>query len=236
MPVAGSIGADTASSSPPAGAREISGVWYMAAPKDKEEFIAKQFLRPMDGGPLPFTETGGAIAKHRHDAADAGNPVERPSAVCMPPGVPQGTDGASPLQIIQTRGQVTMVAEYIHTVRLIYMDQKQPANPPPTFMGHSVGRWDGDTLVVDTIGQRAENWLDAQGTPVSAKLRITERIRKIDDGRKLEDVMTIDDPVMFTRPWRFRREYVWAPKDRVEEYICEENSARFEPGVPPIPN
>jgi hypothetical protein len=131
--------------------------------------------------------------------------------------------------VLQTPGQVTIVIEASRTVRLIYLDETHPANLEPTFMGHSVGRWEGDTLVVDTIGLRP-NWLDITGAPASERMRVVERIRKIDGGQRLENLLTISDPKMYTRDWTARRVYKWYPGERVEEYICEE-SQRTEPGV-----
>jgi hypothetical protein len=135
----------------------------------------------------------------------------------------------TPLQIIQTPGQVTIIHEASRNVRLVYLEEQQPSRLAATFLGHSVGHWQADTLIVDTIGLRA-NWLDITGAPASERMHVTEHYRKLNDGKVLENLIAIDDPVLYTHPWTARREYFWSPDERVQEYICEE-SLRVEPGV-----
>ena len=198
---------------------DISGMWFGVGNNDP----TNGFYAPIEGGKPPYTEAGLALRKRREDAAKSGMPIRQPADDCMPHGVPAVIRLPTPLQIIQTPGLTTILTEASHTLRLIYMDEKQPAHPDPAFMGHSVGHWEGDTLVVDTIGLRP-NWLDPQGDPASDRMHVVERIRKIDNGKKLEDVFVLDDPKMYTQPWTARREYLWYPSERIEEYICEENN------------
>ena len=109
------------------------------------------------------------------------------------------------------------------------MDEPQAVKPAPTFMGHSVGHWEGDTLVVDAVGLRP-NWLDITGALASEAMHVVERFRKMTGGRRLEDLISISDPKYYTRTWTARREYLRYPSERVEEYVCEE-SDRLEPGA-----
>jgi hypothetical protein len=219
-----SLGANAAEKQPPpSDPRDISGVWFGIGNGDPNNGI----YRPIEGGPAPLNEAGLAIYNRRHEAELSGAPERQPADECMPHGVPGSIRLPTPLNIIQTPGQVTIVHEAGHTIRIIHMDEKPPAHPRLTFMGYSVGHWDGDTLVVETSGLRA-NWLDVRGEPTSDRRRITERIRKIEGGKKLEDVFTIDDPEYYTHPWTARREYLWSPGERVEEYVCEENFNRIE--------
>jgi hypothetical protein len=209
----------------PGGARDLNGVWFGIGNNDPDNAT----IRPVEGGERPFTARGLEIYRKRQQAAAAAHPIRQPSDECLPHGVPAVARLPTPLQIIETPGQVTIIHEASRTVRIVYLDEPQPPNAAATFMGHSVGHWDGDTLVIDTVALRP-NWLDITGAPASEQMHVIERLRKIDGGRRLENVFTIDDPKMYTRRWTARREYLWYPGERVEEYVCEE-SERTEPGV-----
>jgi hypothetical protein len=207
------------------GPRDLNGVWFGIGNNDPDNAT----IRPIEGGERPFTARGLEIYRHRQAAAAAAKPIRQPADECLPHGVPAVARLPTPLQIIETPGQVTIIHEASRTVRMVYMDEPQSPSSAPTFMGHSVGHWDGDTLVIDTIALRP-NWLDITGAPASEQMHVIERLRKIDGGKRLENVFTIADPKMYTQPWTARREYLWYPGERVEEYICEE-SERTEPGV-----
>jgi len=147
------MGAASQPASSPDG-RDLSGVYLKQAATNGKDAVAQLHLSPIEGSEIPLRPEARALWQERKDGDATGHPIRRPTAECLPPGVVQGFDGAAPFQIIQTPGQVTIIAEYMRQVRQIYMDEKQPAKVPLSFMGHSVGRWDGDTLVIDTIGQR----------------------------------------------------------------------------------
>jgi hypothetical protein len=95
-----------------------------------------------------------------------------------------------------------------------------PADIDPAFMGESVGRWDGNTLVIETIGFNDKTVLDRDGMPHSKAMRVTERLRLIDDGKRLENLVTIDDPQTFSEPWTTRVVLDRKPKVRLKEYNC----------------
>jgi len=104
-------------------------------------------------------------------------------------------------KIIQTPDSLTILDEYMGQYRQIFLDGRPlPTDPEPTFKGYSVGKWEGDTLVVETIGYK-ENWLDGQGRPLTEQARTIERIRRVNYGN-LEVEMTIDDPKAYTKPWK----------------------------------
>jgi hypothetical protein len=126
------------------------------------------------------------------------------------------------MMILQTARKVTFVHEYQHVLRHIYMDEPLPAaeDVDPTYMGESVGHWEGDTLVVETIGVNDKTVLDRDGMPHSATMRVTERLRLIDGGRRLEDVVRIDDPATFSAPWTARVVFDRKPNVQLEEYNC----------------
>ena len=228
--VSAGVGATTTVRPPPADPRDISGVWFVN-PHVNNNFNA---FKPIEGGDPPLTEEGLEIYKARQAAEDNGDPNRTdPPTNCWPSGVPLvAVLPEGPFEIIQTPGQVTFVYEAYHDRRIIYLDEKQAVNPPRTFMGHSVGHWEDDTLVVDTIGMRPENWLDLKGAPEGIDTHIVEHIKKIKEGVVLEDLFTITDPRYYTKPWTTRREWIWSPKTRLGEYVCEENT-RLEIGLKP---
>ena len=211
----------------PAGTQDISGVWFGFG-FNGPNGLADLAYKPVEGGDPPYTKRALALLHRRQAAEKTGHAELDPLSFCMPPGMPGIQMAPTPFQIIQTPGQVTIIQEETHSTRLIYLDEPQQAHPAPTFLGHSVGHWEGDTLVVDTTGIR-ENWLDTIGSPASGKIHVIEHFKKINDGKELQDLMTIIDPEMYTKPWTTSRIYEWRPKERIQEYICEENS-RLEPG------
>jgi hypothetical protein len=202
--------------------RNIEGVWFKQATVDDPN-ARKKFGDNVAPPPLPeMTEEGKALYKQRDDARLAGHPLWDAHRKCVPPGTPRILFQVYPFQIIQTPGLITFVHEDNRSNWFVHMDQKQPAKPPaPTWMGHSVGHWEGDTLVVDTISQRPENII-YPALPMRAETHIVQRFKKIDGGAKLEDVYTVDDPKLFTKPFTGRFEFLWWPQERVLEYICEE--------------
>jgi hypothetical protein len=201
---------------PPSDPHDISGVWFQAGGYNPS-------YDPDDGSKVSFTAAGAAEYKRRKDAYATGNPVPDPPTQCWPHGVPRAMLVPSPIQIIQAHGRIAIVIESGHNIRNIYMDEKQPSQVGPTLMGHSVGHWEGDTLVIDTIGLNPKAWLDEDGKPETAQLHVVERVRKLDGGKQLEDSIAIDDPGVFTKPWTAKRLFNWRPDMRVVEYICEEN-------------
>ncbi|MEP7313987.1 MAG: hypothetical protein ABI859_15505, partial [Pseudomonadota bacterium] len=127
----------------------------------------------------------------------------------------------------QTKGQVTIIAEWSSQVRRIFTDGRP--HPPEdeveiTFNGHSIGRWEGQTLVVDTIGIRGDTSFDASPLQHSDAMRVSERIR-LTDPKLLEAVITVTDPKAFTKPWVVTRHYKrGGPELQIMEYVCEENN------------
>jgi hypothetical protein len=128
-----------------------------------------------------------------------------------------------PMEIIQTPGQITMNLGVLHDIRRIYMDGiGHTVGADPSFSGDSVGRWEGDTLIVETNNVRAGQ-LDRNGMPYSDKLTAVEKIRRVSPTR-LEIEMTLTDPEAFLAPYTIKRAYVPMPAgSRFEEYICENN-------------
>jgi hypothetical protein len=159
-----------------------------------------------------------------------------PSYKCLPYGPTRGLQSTNPFQIIQTSDLIAIITEHID-YRMIYMDGRghpEDILDYPEWMGHSTGRWDGDTLVVDTIGMREETWLDTAGFEHSAKLRITERFQKTGpDALRL--TVTIDDPVFYSKPFTYGRNVRRMGKDvRLMPARCADNERSLVDALPGI--
>ncbi len=148
---------------------------------------------------------------------------ETPLLHCLPIGIPTDELLPGPFKIIQTPGLSLMRNEYENTLRQIYTDgRKPPADPEPLWLGYSVGRWEGDALVVDTVGFNDKSWLDGVGHPHSEALHVVERFRRRDFGH-LDVQVTIDDPKVYTKPFSIQFTELLLPDSDVTEYFCSEN-------------
>jgi len=223
-----SNGSVLAQSSPPPGV-DLTGIWLGV--RD----IESPYTNTPYPSPAPFTERGRELARYW------ANPRTNLGARCLPGGGPAGMmNGSSffPIEIIQRPEQVTLLFELMQQVRRIFMDGR--GHPAPdeidnTWMGHSVGRWEGATLVIDTIGVNS-GVLNGSGAavivqdtdadprmPYTAAMHLTERWRLIDDGEYLETALTIEDPTVYTEPLRLTRYWKRSPETPMLEYICTEN-------------
>ena len=173
------------------------------------------------------------VMKKDNDEVLAGKIAYTPRQSCMPAGVPGFIMyGGGTTYFVQTPKEVVMIFDGDMQVRHVYMDVPHSKNPKPSWYGESVGHYEGDTLVVDTIGQNAKAQVDSYRTPHSDKLHVVERWRKIDNGNGLEVEVTIDDPDTFNQPWKGVRRYRHA-QQQVNEQICAEgNFLLFDYGIP----
>jgi hypothetical protein len=148
---------------------------------------------------------------------------ETPLLHCLPIGIPADDLLPGPFKIIQTPGLTLIRNEYENTFRQIYTDgRKPPADPEPLWLGYSVGRWDGDTLQVDTVGFNDQGWLDGIGHPQSEALHVTERFHRRDFGH-MDVRVTIDDPKVYTKSFSVEFTELLLPDSDVIEYFCAEN-------------
>jgi hypothetical protein len=147
---------------------------------------------------------------------------DSPDSNCLPPGPNAGLFGMEPVKFIQTKNVLVILYESAPT-RQVFLDGRPlPKDPNPTWMGYSVGRWEGDTLVVDTAGYNDRTWLDLTGHPHTEALRVTERFRRLNTGQmKIE--MTFDDPKTYTRPWTISVDAQFVPDTELLEFVCNEN-------------
>jgi hypothetical protein len=154
--------------------------------------------------------------------------IDDPEAHCVAPGVPRITTiGLFPMQIVQTPKTVVMLFEVFHVFRVIPIDAKHPDDLEPSYMGDSVGHWDGDTLVVDVTGFNDKTWLGPTGSFHSEALHVTERYTRVDYNTINYDV-TMEDPNVFTKPWHTHSTIMLRTGTRLREYECAENNADME--------
>ena len=198
--------------------RNLEGTWF------HDQRLVFRVETDLYGNRLPFTAKGQRIRDRRVKSTyEDGLPYANASAECKPPGQTWQLDLNFPFQIYQSSKEIVFVFQEYHGMWNIRMNQPHRNSGPREYFGDSVGRWDGDTLVVDTVRYKQGLWIDVDGTPTSAEAHLIQRIRRIDyGGPKLEILTTVDDPEMYTTPWSIVRTFAWRP-DKVifEEYNCE---------------
>ena len=166
----------------------------------------------------PLTAAGAELLR-KHGQQGVFNPLLN----CLPDGVPHGDLLPEPFKIIHSAGIVVMLYEVETTFRQIFTDgRKLPVDPSPTWQGYSVGRWDSDTLVIETSGFNDLGWLDARGTGHSEAMRVEERFHRRDYGH-LDLAITITDPKTFTRPISVSVVERLLPDTDLFEHYCSEN-------------
>jgi hypothetical protein len=207
--------------------RNISGAWVpMGAGRGAAAADPK--IAPPPATPMVLKPAYAKMFEARR-AADAeatkrGDAPATPAVLCLPYGMPRMMTVASyPIEILLTPGQITVVTEAFSEVRRVFLDQPQlPLDEvPPGFYGHSVGRWDGDTLVIDTVGIK-ESVPGYNLMPHSDQMRITERIRLVTPD-VLHDQITIDDPVALEKPFTYTLAFRRLPNYKMVEFVCENN-------------
>ena len=169
---------------------------------------------------LPLTPWGAEVLKKRK----ADNSKDNPEAHCLPMGIIQFHIQGAPRKFFQTPGSLVILYEASSGVRQIFTDGRPlpDDDPQPWWYGYSTGKWEGDTLVVQTIGFRDDGRLDIWGTPLTSSGKVTERFRRVNFGRMEIDV-TIEDPKAYTRPWTVRVNQQIMVDTELIEFICLEN-------------
>jgi len=191
------------------GKPDLSGVWLVR----NGSFYLASNLRPEDMRPW-----AAALYKQREDNFRK----DTDGIGCLPPGPKAGIGlGAFPMKIVQTSNLVVVLYEYQTIFRQIFTDGRGlPEDVNPTWMGYSVGHWDGDTLVVTTAGYNDRTTIDLAGHPHTEALRMTERFRRRDVGH-LDVQVTFDDPKAYTKPWTLPFNFNLIPDGQLIEYVCE---------------
>jgi hypothetical protein len=183
-------------------------------------------IQIVDGGELPFTPEGKAAYETNIAGLKDGSITDAARIWCVPDGLPRVLANPYPFEIIAApRGQITIVYELSHQVRVVAMGKPLPSDkelePYPYFNGHSVGRYEGDTLVIETAGFNERTFIDATGAPHTDEMHTLERIRRIGP-TQIEDVITIHDPQYYTRDWQARFVYQQRDDVRLQDYVCGE--------------
>ena len=170
----------------------------------------------------PYLKEWQAKQQAVREAEAKGEPLGSNVTYCIPDGMPGMMNGPFPMEILQSKGQVTIIQEAYNQVRRILLDQPQKPidDVEPGFYGRSVGHWEGDTLVVDTLGIKES--VRYQNMPHSKDMRITERIRPVTPDIVWDEI-TIDDATTLDKPWTYTVAYKRMPGYTLLEYICEDN-------------
>jgi hypothetical protein len=214
---------------PPGGPGSLHGVWNNVNFRDVREGPppdAPPTFNDATGQPIPMFPWVRKVVEERNAGWAEGKAYEDYDTNCMPAGMPgaYSTNAQAPIQFVESpdQKQITVLHEQqFSTFRVIKMDQDHPSAPTPSRMGDSVGHWEGDTLVVDTIAVRDDTMI--RGTiPHSDKLHLVERIRRTGP-QTLESRLTIEDPMIFSRPWTLVARFKKVPGMRMAEFICTNN-------------
>lgn len=195
------------------GTPDLSGIWRISTPRYNANLLPEGMEAPM----LPW-----AAELYQRRVATFG--YDRPMTRCMPHGVPDAVTSPFHFKVIQVPGEVVVLYEEFHKYRQIHTDGRAlPVDPDPAYYGYSVGRWEGETFVVETAGFKEGSWLDNDGHPHTEALRTTERWRRTGYG-SMEMAVTIDDPKAYARPWTSgTMRFALAPDTELLEHLCENN-------------
>jgi hypothetical protein len=204
-------------------APDLSGVYTQYPRISARSGPLGGFVFTKDEPPMtPWAEAKYKAAKAVHVGGYEGE-SDDPTLNCAPPGAPRIYLFNFPMEIIQTPGRVILFYEFDHFVRQIFTDGRGHAkDAAPTWMGESIGRWEGDTLVVDTIGFNDKTWIDQVGHPHSDALHLVERFRRTAPDM-LQIDFTFDDPKAYTKPWTAQKTFKLRPDWNIAEYVCEDN-------------
>ena len=204
----------------PAAWPDLSGIYWTNTYSPK--------IVPVGGGEPPYKPEAMAEYRKNAEAVKTYSLDDKSRKVCTPDGIPRILQSPYPFEIVATpnRGEIHILYELNHVIRLVSIDKPMPPADEleifPFYSGHSVGHFEGDTLVIETAGFNEKTFLDNSGAPHTDQLHTVERIRKINGGKELEDVVTIHDPGVFTKDWSAR--FVYQPRSdiRMMDYVCGE--------------
>jgi len=197
---------------------DISGTWWAT------EYHAG--IQLVGGGDLPLTAAGKVAFETNVAGLKDGSITDEARKFCVPDGLPRVLATPYPFEIIQAPpGQITIIHELNHQIRIVAMDKPMPGEKElttfPFYNGHSVGHFEGDTLVIETAGFNGKTFIDATGAPHTDEMRTTERLRRIGP-TQLEDVIAVHDPAYYSKDWQARFVYNQRDDVRLEDYVCGE--------------
>jgi hypothetical protein len=210
------------------GKPDFAGIWLPFPDPTGEARGVENEVRPryfvnitedLKAEEVPFQPWAATLFKQRLQSEGRDDPITR----CEPTGVPGIGLIPLPFKIVQTPRLIVILYEENTVFRQIFMDGRRLSkDPEPRFMGYSTGKWEGDTLVVDSVGFNDRNWLDRMGHPHSDALHVIERFRRRDAGH-LEIDVTIDDPKAYTKPITYTQKQTLIPDEDLLEFFCSEN-------------
>lgn len=210
----------------PDGKPDFSGLWdterNRPCPPDGcfDQQVSQEFVDfgwALKG--LPYRPEAARLVRQRNEQ----NGKDDPGTKCLPVGFVRIHTDALLRKMIQMPGLLLMLTERNASYRQIFLDSRPlPTDPNPSFSGYSVGKWDGDTLVVETNGFRNDLWLDRKGSPLSDSAKVTERLRRLNYGR-MEVEVTVDDSKHYTRPFTVRLNLDVVPNSDLLDHICLED-------------
>lgn len=209
--------ASTANGSRPV---DLSGVWVPT-----KSITA---IRTVDGKLPPLKPAAAEEYRARVVARAKGEPIPDSTTFCQPDGVPRIMYSMMPFQILQQPEQITFVHEKGHNFRMIRMNEPEPTDPDPTFLGYSSGVWRDGELVVTTVGFNTLTKLDRAGLPNSESMRVTEAYSLATGGQRMTVRITIDDPESYERPWTTQRTFRRLSGYRIKEDVCQLSNPEFE--------
>jgi hypothetical protein len=228
----------------------IAGAW------DRGATAGTPFRTPESGGPGPVLRLAGStqegaqlgdpkapillpwaadVLRQRAENDRAGVMQAEAKESCSPMGVPHILQLNGPIMILPGRDVTLITYQRALQARLIHMNQQHPANLAPSYYGHSVGHWEGDTLVVDTVGFNDKTPVDMYGTPHTVRLHVVERYRVMDGGKRLRVDFTVMDPGAFTTAWSSFADYGPLRAPYEAELVCAENNRLPDGRLVPMP-
>ena len=210
-------------------AHDLSGVWFddHYRPNTVMERYWIYRFTPEEPPMTAWAEERYKAAKssfgaHAYPLAETNDPIYRG---CAPAGFPRVFLHPFPLQIVQIPGEVIMLFEWDAIRHQIFTDGRpHDATLGPLYMGDSIGHWEGDTLVADTVNFNDKTWLDRMGHPHSDQLHVVERIRRVDHDHLVDDI-TFEDPKAYTKPWGAHLTFKLEPKWTIGEQFCEDQES-----------
>ena len=212
----------------PAFTPDLSGIWARVVDPASRPFYLYAFQAAEPAmtprGEARYKETRPSHGSRAVALEESNDPV---FAACNPPGVPRVYLHPFPFQIATVPGrEVLILYEYDHLVRHVYTDGRaHDTRSAPTWMGDSIGRWDGDTLIVDTLNFNDMTWIDRRGLPHGEGLHVVERFRRVDQNT-LEVGITVEDPQAYAKPWSTQLRYTLRPPEwRILELACEDDAS-----------
>lgn len=209
------------------GKPDLSGLWIMPTTRPgNPDFpgcqpVSDEFINIAAGlkGGLPYQSWAADLVKTRRTEQRVNDPMSR----CLPIGPVRLHTWNGPKKLVQTPGLLIMMNELDSSYRQIFTDNRPlPVDPNPSWNGYSTGKWDGDTLVVQTAGFRDGLWLDATGNPMTDQAKVAERFHRIDYGH-MDIEITVDDPKAYTKPWTVTLHQVIQLDTDLLDFVCAEN-------------